>query len=651
MAVDYLSAINQGGSGLNITQIVDSLVEAETAPEKDQINADVDAKTLEISSLGTVASELNLLKTNASALANKTKLSTSSASTLNTISVTNPSIAQAFSSDVTVSTLATPQTLEFTGFTSTSDNIGSGTITVDFGNWITNGTATDSDSLFDNTTSVTASTSLGTPIAHSNLGGVIRIETAPGGNQSSTVFTIVGTDMAGNSITENITGGGDGASVTTTNVFKSVTSITPGATVGTGNVKIGHVAADFGPNTASTSSTLTIGSGTGTLTSIATSLNSITGVNASILNKGDGTYSLVVRTNTGVNNAIKMTVSENVSDTGLSTFDTTSDNATHQKTAATDASLIIDGVSVNRSSNTITDLFDGYQFDLTATTTSSFRVSSQLDKATALTSLKEFVDVLNSTRTTLNELTRQGSDTVEAGPLSKNVAVKNIVNKISSITTGAIVGYGDKDLYLSELGVRTEMDGTLTINETTFNSQLDLDSNVFDAIFTTMFSSGSPYLKVEGSSANSSPTPGKYSYINDGSTVKLDGVAMTSATDSSGNTYYVSSAIAENTGGIKITESETVSSAFIYYGKSLIDQLTEYIDLSLSSTGTLKKTENTAATDLLDLNVDLADIDEKVESLTARYKQQFSAMESTVTSLKSTGDYLTNMIDAWNSDK
>ena len=29
MAVDYLSSINQGGSGLNITQIVDSLVDAE----------------------------------------------------------------------------------------------------------------------------------------------------------------------------------------------------------------------------------------------------------------------------------------------------------------------------------------------------------------------------------------------------------------------------------------------------------------------------------------------------------------------------------------------------------------------------------------------------------------------------------------------
>ena len=34
MAVDYLSAINKQGSGLNITQIVDSLVQAETAPAR-----------------------------------------------------------------------------------------------------------------------------------------------------------------------------------------------------------------------------------------------------------------------------------------------------------------------------------------------------------------------------------------------------------------------------------------------------------------------------------------------------------------------------------------------------------------------------------------------------------------------------------------
>ena len=148
MSVDYLSAINSSGSGLNITQIVDGLVDAETNPERVDVDSKIDKNTLEISGLGEVASNLSTLKSSASVLANKTKLTTSSASTKNTISVTTPSKAKAFSSDITVTSLATPQTLEFSGFTSATSSTGSGTITVDFGNWITNGTATDTDSLF-----------------------------------------------------------------------------------------------------------------------------------------------------------------------------------------------------------------------------------------------------------------------------------------------------------------------------------------------------------------------------------------------------------------------------------------------------------------------------------------------------------------------
>ena len=124
---------------------------------------------------------------------------------------------------------------------------------------------------------------------------------------------------------------------------------------------------------------------------------------------------------------------------------------------------------------------------------------------------------------------------------------------------------------------------------------------------------------------------------------------MISHTDSSGNTYYVSTAT--DTSGIKITETETVSSASVYFGKSVIQQLSEYIEASLSTQGTLTKSETTANNDLIDLRLDLSNLDEKVETLTERYKKQFSAMESIVTSLKSTGDYLTNMMDAWKNEK
>jgi len=651
MAVDYLSAINQGGSGLNITQIVEGIVEAETAPQKDIVNKKIDNKTLEISALGEVAKELNLLKTTTSALANKTKLSVSSSSTTNSISINSPSVAKTFSSDITVSALATPQTLEFTGFTSPTQSIGSGNITVDFGNWITGGAASSLTSVFSST-SITASTSLGTPSSHSILGGTIQIKTEPGGDQSSTVFTVVGTDMAGNQITEEITGAGDGLTSTGSKVFKTVTSVTTGASVGTGNVKVGHIAKTFGENNSKTSVTSSITSGSDSLNTIATTLDAISGVSASIINKGDGTYSLVVRSDTGASNALRLTISEDASNTGLSVFDTTSDNSNHQKTAASDATLIVDGVAINRQSNTIDDLYDGYTLDLTTTTTTSFRVSSTLDKDSALSNLQEFIDALNLTRKNLNTLTKMASENEEGGPLAKNVAVNTLKKRLSSITSGPIMGFGADALYLSELGVRTEKDGTLTINKNTFNSQLSVNSKVFDAVFNTMFSSSSPYLKAEKSAAGSEPKPGAYSYQStDATTATLDGTSMISATSSDGTNYFLSSSSAENTAGIKITQSQTVNSAFLYFGKSLIDEIGDYLTESLSSNGILTKSENTASSDLSSYNTDLSDIDTRVDELTARYKSQFSAMESAVTSLKSTGEYLTNMMKSWNQEK
>ena len=651
MAVDYLSAINQGGSGLNITQIVEGIVEAETAPQKDIVNKKIDNKTLEISALGEVAKELNLLKTTTSALANKTKLSVSSSSTTNSISINSPSVAKTFSSDITVSALATPQTLEFTGFTSPTQSIGSGNITVDFGNWITGGAASSLTSVFSST-SITASTSLGTPSSHSVLGGTIQIKTEPGGDQSSTVFTVVGTDMAGNQITEEITGAGDGLTSTGSKVFKTVTSVTTGASVGTGNVKVGHIAKTFGENNSKTSVTSSITSGSDSLNTIATTLDAISGVSASIINKGDGTYSLVVRSDTGASNALRLNISEDASNTGLSVFDTTSDNSNHQKTAASDATLIVDGVAINRQSNTIDDLYDGYTLDLTTTTTTSFRVSSTLDKDSALSNLQEFVDALNLTRKNLNTLTKMASENEEGGPLAKNVAVNTLKKRLSSITSGPIMGFGADPLYLSELGVRTEKDGTLVINEKTFNSQLSVNSKVFDAVFNTMFSSSSPYLKAEKSAAGSEPKPGSYSYqSSNATTATLDGTSMVSATSSDGTNYFLSSSTAENTAGIKITQSQTVNSAFLYFGKSLIDEIGDYLTEALSTNGILTKSETTASSDLSSYNNDLSDIDTRVDELTARYKSQFSAMESAVTSLKSTGEYLTNMMKSWNQEK
>ena len=46
----------------------------------------------------------------------------------------------------------------------------------------------------------------------------------------------------------------------------------------------------------------------------------------------------------------------------------------------------------------------------------------------------------------------------------------------------------------------------------------------------------------------------------------------------------------------------------------------------------------------------LSDLNTKFESTRERYIQQFAAMEQAVTSLKSTGEYLTNLFETMNKD-
>ena len=100
MTVDYLSALNTGGSGLNIKQIVDSIVNAETAPKKDLIDKKIEKQNIAISDLATVVSDLNDLKTNVLNFKNKTKLVTSTTNTTaSSLTILSPSSARTFSSE------------------------------------------------------------------------------------------------------------------------------------------------------------------------------------------------------------------------------------------------------------------------------------------------------------------------------------------------------------------------------------------------------------------------------------------------------------------------------------------------------------------------------------------------------------------------
>jgi flagellar hook-associated protein 2 len=80
-----------------------------------------------------------------------------------------------------------------------------------------------------------------------------------------------------------------------------------------------------------------------------------------------------------------------------------------------------------------------------------------------------------------------------------------------------------------------------------------------------------------------------------------------------------------------------------FYGQSLLDKLTSYISTALTSTadGSVASRIKTLNKELSSENILLSELNTKFETTKSRYLQQFTAMEQAVTSLKSTGEYLT----------
>ena len=113
--------------------------------------------------------------------------------------------------------------------------------------------------------------------------------------------------------------------------------------------------------------------------------------------------------------------------------------------------------------------------------------------------------------------------------------------------------------------------------------------------------------------------------------------------------YY--SAVDGDPTGITIIPQSSVSSAFVYVGESMLDKMDSYIENILSSSGDIERRKTSLNQDLTDIDDGLLDINRKVDVIRERYLEQFSAMESAVTSLKGTSEYLENMVKSWSKDE
>ena len=398
----------------------------------------------------------------------------------------------------------------------------------------------------------------------------------------------------------------------------------------------------------STATTITINSTNNTLQGLVDEINKITGVQATLIDTdGSGSLSLSIRSDTGANNSFS--ISSGSGD--LSAFNTGdySDAWVARQTTAADASFTVDGVTVTRSSNTITDLFAGHTINLTAADSSTaVEVTSALATTDARARMQSFIDSINTVKTFLKTETQRGLNGAKPGSLAGDVTATAILRELSALTTTPSTGYGSTDYYLANLGVRTERDGTLSLDTTAFDAAILADPTVADIVFSSKYSATDANLSVTGLT-NYPPEPGSYSfsYNSGASTGLLDSNSITPLTNSKSQKVFTGTS--GNSKNLSVTMlSDTTTSGTVRFGRSMIDTLQAYIETLTSSSGTIKTRSDTLTADLATYADDQADLDAKIEALTNDYNVKFGSMEAMVTQLNKTGQYLTSMMDAWN---
>jgi flagellar hook-associated protein 2 len=280
--------------------------------------------------------------------------------------------------------------------------------------------------------------------------------------------------------------------------------------------------------------TVNVDSSDNTLSGIAGAINSANaGVTASVLEVSTGNYSLVLNSNaTGSSNTITVKVDESGSNfgpgwsesgdntdmAGLSklAFDPTANGGSYnssgvpsggienmtQTTAGADATLSVNGIEIQRASNTVSDAITGVTLNLLQADSSYSATSPNLSLNVAASSdalageLNSFVSAYNTAMSTINNYYQPppenstSSTSSQQGLLSGDNILLTLSNTLKNVTTNP---YGSESNLannsLAYIGVTHDNSGTMQFNASQLTSAYQTDSANVTAMINNMANS------------------------------------------------------------------------------------------------------------------------------------------------------------------
>ena len=274
--------------------------------------------------------------------------------------------------------------------------------------------------------------------------------------------------------------------------LKSAAFAATSSNIGTGTLTLqfgSYIDGTFTLNPDKAAQTITIDSNKSTLAGVRDAINSANaGVSASIINDGNGSRLVITAKDSGVANALKITVTDddlNASDNaGLSrlAYDASIGGTMNlsQTVAAQNASLVIDGISISKASNTISDAIQGVSLNLLESSTpGTTTLTVSRDTAGVQATVQSFVKAFNDLNKIITDLSKYDAATKKSSILTGDATVRSIQAQIRGVFNTRLPIAGGGLSTLADIGLTFQKDGTLKLDSGKLSAVLsDPEKNV-----------------------------------------------------------------------------------------------------------------------------------------------------------------------------
>ena len=444
---DYLSLVNKGGSGFNVSELVDAIVGSEIEPKRNLQKTKQEKTENAISGIGFLKSQASTTQTSFTSLKNDTFFEISSSNTSGvTVTATDETKLQANNRTISNVTTAKRMAFEFGGFSNLTDTF-TANLTIDLGKW----------------TKTAASSSANT----TNF-------------QSDKTYIVTSPISVANDVTAitNKSSYGGGSPIAKDTTFK--VSSGQSGTISSALIKEIDVYAFQDADGANAD---TVNFTNKSVSEVAALLNAVTGISATTVDTtGEGTnFSIIVTSDsTGADNGFRIT-GDNAR---FLTPDLPEASATTNKFSqlASDATFTLDGVQVTRETNSITDLIDGATIELKSDFTTTASIGVSRSETAIRSTVNDVISNLNIFKAEIDSLTFIDLEGDANGPLALDPAVNSIKSSFKKLAVEPLNGYGEKSIYLSQLGVKTDSNGDYYLDDTVFKKTFSTNPEYFQAL-------------------------------------------------------------------------------------------------------------------------------------------------------------------------